>query len=130
MLIVFSYQIRWENQLRGDCGKTCQICVDGTDFKTYNTKPFDKSQYSQKFNGPAERYEVATCIQTGDIVHINGPFKPGSFADLSIFCLKLKQLLLDAGEKAEANSGYCGEPETVFHAGIYFSKSEKNQKQK
>ena len=127
MLIADSYHICWENRLRGDHGKTCKICVNRTDFKTYDTKSFDTSQYLQKFNGPEERYEVVTCIQTGDIVHINGPFKPGKFADLSIFCLKIKQLLLDDFEKAEANLGYRGEPETVLRAQMYFLKSEKNK---
>ena len=75
-----------------------------------------------------ECYEVATYVQTGDIVHINGPFKPGKFADLSIFFMKLKQLLLDAGEKAEANLGYRGEPETVCHAQMYFWKAKKSKR--
>ena len=71
--------------MRGDRGKTSKITVDGSNFRTYNTRPFDKGQFSHKFNGPALRYELATNIQTGDIVHYNGPFKPGVYSDISIF---------------------------------------------
>ena len=57
------------------------------------------------------RYEICVCIQTGDIVRVAGPYKAGRYADLSIFRLGgLKQLLLDAGEMAEADNGYKGEP--------------------
>ena len=114
--------------MRKDRGKTAKICVDGADFKTYDTKPFDKEQYSQKFNGPALRYELATNIQTGDIVHYNGPFKPGKCNDLTIFRNKLKGMLLKAGEKAEADMGYRCELETICHPRIYVSKSDKKAK--
>jgi hypothetical protein len=56
---------------------------------------FDKSWVSHKFNGLAVKYEVATCIKTGDIgeiVWIHGPF-PGAKHDLTIFHSKLAWML-------------------------------------
>jgi hypothetical protein len=77
--------------LRKDTGKTCKINVDGADFKIYNQKPFTKDDYSFKFNGPGVRYEVASNIQTGDIVWINGPFKPGKFNDIQNILSRTKE---------------------------------------
>ena len=98
--------------------------VDGADFKIQNQNPFSKSWYSHKFNGPALRYELASCIQTGDIVWMNGPFKPGTWNDIAIFCVGLKNKLEDANEKAEADLGYRGEPNTVRHPYVFISKSD------
>lgn len=91
--------------MKGDTGKRCKVSVDGTDFQIpqqYPSKPY----YSYKFKGPGLRYEVAVCIRSGDIVWINGPFKPGELTDLMIFRLGLKQKLLFAGEKAQADGIY------------------------
>lgn len=72
------------------------------------------SWYSHKFKKPAVRYEVAVCIQTGDIVWTAGPFRAGRYPDITIFRIGgLRQLLLDAGERAEADAGYRGEPLTI-----------------
>ena len=54
------------------------------------------------------------CIQTGDIVWINGPFPCGNYPDITIFRCGLKQKLLRAKEKAQADLGYRGEPRTVI----------------
>jgi hypothetical protein len=51
--------------------------VDGTDFHIREPEPFDPEWYTKKFNGPGVRYEVGIAIQTGYIVWVNGPFKPG-----------------------------------------------------
>lgn len=98
--------------------------MDGTDFRIPNKKPFWTGWYSHKFKGPGLRYEVALAIHSNDIVWINGPFPPGRYPDIKIFRNGLKQKLIDAGERCEADAGYRGEPLTVelpdegyFHAG-------------
>ena len=64
--------------------------------------------YSHKFNGPALRYEVAVCIQTGWIVWTGGPFPAGDFPDLEIYRLDLKERLCEH-ERVEADEGYAGD---------------------
>jgi hypothetical protein len=54
------------------------------------------------------RYEIALCIQTGDIVWINGPFPCGNYNDLTIFRSGLMSELANA-ERVEADDGYIGE---------------------
>lgn len=63
-------------------------------------------------NGPGLRYEVAVSIQDGDIVWVNGPFKPGIYNDLMIFWSGLKKQLA-TGERVIADDGYRGEPGTI-----------------
>lgn len=106
-------QILWSNRLVGDTGKRCKISVDGTDFRIPQQYP-KKPYYSYKYNGPGLRYEVAVCIRTGEIVWINGPFNPGQFMDLMVFRLGLKQKLLFAGEKAQADGIYACETRTII----------------
>ena len=44
----------------------------------------------------------------------NGPWRAGRYVDITIFRLgRLKELLLEAGERAEADKGYRGEPEVI-----------------
>jgi DDE superfamily endonuclease len=98
--------------------------VDGTDFhirqpslKTdkikklskEDRKAYRKSWFTHKFNGAGLRYEVGICIATGNIVWVNGPFKPGIFNDLAIFKNKLIHYLIP-GEQVEADKGYYGLP--------------------
>ena len=121
--------MKWENRLRKDKGKTCKVNVDGTDFRIYNKKNFVKGHYySHKFNGPAVCYEIASCIQTGDIVWFNGPFNPGEMNDLNISRSGLKQKLLEASGKAEADAGYKGEPLVIRHPDVFVSKSDLRAK--
>lgn len=80
----FSPQIQWENRLINDNGSTCKITVDGTDFRIYEPTPFSSRWYSHKFKGPGLRYELGVCIQTGEIVWVNGPFPCGDYPDLRI----------------------------------------------
>lgn len=103
------------------------MTVDGTDFRIYEPKPFNKRWYCSKFNGPGLRYELAVCIQTGDIVWINGPYPCGSYPDLKIFRLKLKNMLLP-GEMVEADLGYRGERNTVRTPNDFVSMSDKKAK--
>jgi hypothetical protein len=67
-----------------------------------------KGWYSHKFKGPGLRYEVGVCIQTGDLVWINGPFPCGAWPDIKIFRQDLIGCLT-GGEKVEADKGYRGE---------------------
>ena len=125
--VLCPFQIRWENRFRGDRGKTCKVTVDGTDFRIEEPTPFSTAWYSHKFNGPGLRYEVAVCIQTGDIVWINGPFKPGRWSDLSIFWRNLKQRLAP-GEMVEADNGYRGEPNHARTADGFVSRADDRAK--
>ena len=105
--------------------------MDGTDFRIFNKKENKEGDfYSHKFNAPALRYEIASCIQTGSIVWINGPFNPGKFNDLQIFRSGLKEKLLEAGEKAEADAGYRGETLVVRHPDMFVSQSDNKAKKK
>ena len=58
-----------------------------------------------KFKHAALRYEVAVCIQTGDIVWINGPFRANRWPGVNIFRRNLKNKLLP-GEMVEADQEY------------------------
>jgi hypothetical protein len=61
--------------------------------------------YSHKFHGPALRYELGLCIQTGWIVWKNGPYPAGTWSDLKIAREKvLKKVMLY--EKVLADGGY------------------------
>lgn len=60
------------------------ISVDGTDCRIEEPRPFSTKWFSQKFKGPAVKYEVALDLLTGDCVWINGPFQGGT-NDLTIF---------------------------------------------
>jgi hypothetical protein len=121
------FQINWENRFRRDRGKTCKVTVDGTDFRIEEPTPFSRKWYSHKFNGPAVRYELAVCIQTGDIVWINGPFKAGRWPDLKIFRRNLKEKLAP-GEMVEADNGYPGEPDHVRTADGFVSRADDRAK--
>lgn len=106
-------QICWDNRLIGDVGFKQKITVDGTDFLCHppNDGSSRRSWYSHKFKKPAVRYELGVSIQSGDIVWVNGPWRAGSYPDISIFRLGgLRDKLLENNERAEADLGYRGEP--------------------
>ena len=89
------------------------MSVDGTDFRIIRPSRDDlKKIYSHKFKSSGLRYEVALCIQTGDLVWTNGPFPCGSYPDISIFLQDLAPLLRE-GERVEADLGYAGWPDFV-----------------
>jgi hypothetical protein len=69
-----------------------------------------QGNYSFKagFKGPALRYEVATSLQTSDIVWIAGPYTPGDWNDIDIFRHGLLHEL-EEGERCEGDDGYVGE---------------------
>ena len=99
-------EIHQENRLCGQPIEGCNISVDGTDCPVYENHPFDRSLFSHKFKRAGLRYEIAVCIHSGEIVWCHGPFKCGSYPDLRIFRLRLKNLLIESNEKAIADRGY------------------------
>ena len=90
-----------------DNGSRCKVVVDGTDFRIQEKHPFNSKWYTKKFNGPGLRYEVCTCIQTGWIVWVNGPFPCGSWSDLKIAMTDLVNMF-EGDERAVADKGYRG----------------------
>ena len=134
-------QIRFENRLKEDKGKTCKIYHDGVDFKCFNRRnpeqenrpewrryPFDPSYHSHKFKAAGLRYGVSTCIQTGEIVSCHGPFKARKWADITIYRKHVKPMLRP-GEMVEADAGYHADP-TVRGPSDYCCQSEKSAKKK
>ncbi|EFX70022.1 hypothetical protein DAPPUDRAFT_113096 [Daphnia pulex] len=65
--------IEWENRFhRALRGSNILVSIDGVDFRIMEPSPFNPKWYSHKFHGPGLRYELAICIQTGDIVWAYG----------------------------------------------------------
>ena len=115
-----------KNRFKGWDGSTqCLMCIDGTDIPI--SEPGDRSSiwWSHKFNGPGIRYEVATCICTGDIVWFRGPF-PCNFSDREIFDTFLAKKLVE-GEGVEADSGYTGRAQ-IFTPGVAKNRMVRKQK--
>ena len=98
-------KIRWDNRFKHNNGSCCLVTVDGTDFAVYEPFPFDPGFFSHKLRRAAVRYEIGICIQTGDIVWVNGPFKAGDWPDLRIARAGLIWELRD-GEYYLADGGY------------------------
>lgn len=107
----------------GTCN--CLITLDCTDCPVMEPYPFDPKWYSQKFNGPAVKYEVAVCIKTGHIVWISGPH-PASLNDASIFIQGLSNLLA-VDEGAEVDGVYKGHDQLKAPS---VAKTRKARKQK
>lgn len=89
------------------------LSVDGTDCRIQEPRPFSKTWFSQKFKGPAVKYEVALDVLTGRCVWINGPFR-GSKNDVTIYREGLRQLI-PPGKLVVGDKGYRGEPETISY---------------
>lgn len=98
------------------------MTVDCTDCPIAEPVPFSSKWFSYKLKRAGLRYEVAVCIQTGDIVWINGPFKCGRWNDLMIFRRNLKAKLLP-DEMVETDRGYQGDP-SCRHADIIASMAD------
>jgi hypothetical protein len=62
--------------------------------------------YSQKFDGPGVRYEIALAILSGDVAWVNGPFPCGMYNDYTIFEKKGLLDQLGENERVEADDGY------------------------
>ncbi|CAB9498304.1 hypothetical protein SEMRO_35_G022370.1 [Seminavis robusta] len=89
--------------------------------------PFNLKWYSKKVGGAALRYETAICIQTGDIVSINGPFPAGRWNDPKIFH---NDLLARLGpeEMVEADGVYKGMPFDVRTPHDHINEADKKAK--
>jgi hypothetical protein len=67
-----------------DVGNDCLLSGDGTDFQI--AMGYSKPFWSYKFKKSGLWYEVGLCILTGDICWWSGPYAPGKWNDLTIFC--------------------------------------------
>jgi hypothetical protein len=96
------------------------MVVDGIDFRIQEIRKygFNPRFHSHKFHKAALKYEVATCINTGEVVWIHGPF-PGGRHDLTIYRAGLKQQLRQ-GEMIWADGSYRGDATCVtkFQPGL------------
>lgn len=87
----------------------CKTYYDGIDCRILRKGNGAKERWSShKFNKkPAVRYGVATCIQTGWIVAVHGPFPAGQWNDQKIFkgcCVPH----LEPGEMCKVDKGFWG----------------------
>ena len=75
----------------------------------------DSGYSSHKFKKAGLRYEIALDLHEPKIVWINGPYKAGSYQDITIFKKKgLKDLMLKLpGKKGMADGGYEGEEDLL-----------------
>jgi hypothetical protein len=84
------------------------ITVDGVDFKAWEKKhptmPYDKGQYSHKFNHGALKYEIAIDAYRSKVVWINGPHRGGEH-DKNIYRMGLKDKI-PQGKKAVCDRVY------------------------
>jgi hypothetical protein len=76
----------FENRCKNDINNGCLLSVDGTDFQRSQT---NKDWYSHKFKRSGLCNEVAILILGGDICWSCGPWRPGVYNDLMIFCESL-----------------------------------------
>ena len=91
--------ILWENRKINDNDNDCLAVVDCVDCNFQQIKiphksipnkmVLNKALFSNKINGPALRYEVATSLLLNHIVWFSGPHLPGETNDLQIFELGL-----------------------------------------
>jgi hypothetical protein len=88
------------------------MTIGCTDCPISEPVPFSRIWFSHKLRGAGLRYEIAVCIQTGDICWINGPFKSGRWTNVAIFCRNLKHRLAP-GEMVESDGGYRGDSSCV-----------------
>lgn len=83
------------------------VTVDGTDCRIQEPRPFSKTWFSQKYKGPAVKYEVAIDVLSGRCVWVNGPFR-GSKNDVTIYREGLKHLI-PPGKFVIADKAYRGD---------------------
>ena len=72
-------KIVWPEDFETSSSQIFIIAVDGTDFKVWESKhprfPYDKGQYSHKYNHAALKYEIAMDIFRAKVVWISGPHR-------------------------------------------------------
>lgn len=98
-------QVSLHNRFTSNHFRNCHMSVDATDVPICEPSPFSPRWYSYKLNHAGLRYEVAVSIFNGQIVWVNGPFRPGEMNDVQIFRQDLKQLILQ-NEKVVTDDGY------------------------
>ena len=89
----------WPTERYNDAaGQLFIVSVDGVDFKVWEKKhptlPYDRGQYSHKYNYGTLKYEVAIDTQTSKVVWINGPFRGGE-SDKNIYLSALRDKIPD-----------------------------------
>ena len=68
---------------------------------------------SHKLGGkPGVNYEISLNINQSKVLWVSGPFPPGQFNDLQVFCQGLKDKI-PVGKQAIADDGYKGEAEYI-----------------
>ena len=87
---------------------------------------FNKRFFSHKFRSNGLKFEVGVCLQTGDIVWINGPLGAG-MNDISVARQAVCQAM-DDNEMAEADGGYNGEDYLIKTPNKVSSKKEAGMK--
>ena len=100
-------KISWNHRLKRKKYQNLFVTVDGTDYRIQEPFPFSTTWYSHKFHGPGVRYEIGVSLSEGYIVWAHGPFPCGSFPDIRIFNLGLKNHLLP-NEVVLCDKGYRG----------------------
>ncbi|CAJ1956991.1 unnamed protein product [Cylindrotheca closterium] len=83
------------------------IVYDATTFGCFDKWPFDSKMWDVKRHKAGLKYDVASSIHNGYIVHWSGWHKGGK-SDIKIFREELKSKL-DAGKCVEADAGCSGE---------------------
>ena len=100
----------------GDHGtKPCLVYVDGKNFSTHQLLRLSLKQrqkwFDHKSNGFGLKYEIATCIQTGDIAHNVSSFR-AAIHDITVYGSFLKGMLR-SGEKVVVDRVYRGDDTVV-----------------
>jgi hypothetical protein len=93
------------------------VSLDGTDFKIYEQKPFDKKWFSHKFKGPGLRYEIGISIQSGDIVWASGGVPCGEYPDIKLakeLYVKFAQNEITLADKGYRDRKFFKIPENAF----------------
>ena len=84
---------------------------------------FAEKFLSHKFGGNGVKYEIAVCIQTGDIVWIHGPIRAG-LGDIDV-SRQIFISFLDDDEMANADRGYRGEDKHIKTSRLYHYLSKE-----
>ena len=97
------------------------VTLDGTDMQVQ--MKFSPGFMSHKFKGNGLKYEIAVCIQTGEIVWVHGPIRCGEL-DITVARQAFISFLND-GKKAVADRGYVGEDDHIKTPHAYHYQSDE-----
>jgi hypothetical protein len=129
-LFLHCTQIKWKNRNRHHKGRTCKTYHDGVDCRIQQVYQ-SNGQANKKYSGhkfgckSGLRYGVSSCIQTGDVVAIFGPFPAGRWNDQKIYT-EMVDPMLEPGEMVEVDKGYWGP--TCRRPDNHLCESEKKAK--